>query len=759
MKKFKTLISIFLTAVMLITAVPVAFAGVTVEVQPENFDFSLYNEGFSDTLPSNISTGYADNYRTKTEISSETRDGDDYAMRVKASTHTGTTGSNYGDVRIAYNPYPTVKNQKYTISYDICFAEYDAPTSDKSILKISAVTQGNGWNINRGLFTISATHPDRIYAQGTGVYITKGNWYSITHSFDVAAGKETMVITDSDGVSQTVTATANNVTEIRRLNFAFMTPCEVVFDNFNISSGSMLISGLESNVSITDDFTFKAVVPEGFDIAKITADGKEIGTFESEEGKNCYLVTVPAGTLSLGTHKLEVTASYGDSSLSAEGTVNIAQVAERGIARIDGKETSTDVVTFDELLFSSGAAMNDEVGLTEIKWNAAEGITPWQTNANAFMVPGPSETEDDYGVQLRSAGNLIQIFKLDTENAPSTGKLTFDFDVLCSEERTNVKMSKQMGRPDSTNSFISSNKIFGQIEIEAGKWTHVNMTFDFATSKWKVIANGEEVIYDASTQDKSFSEIRFTLYSSNTPFAIDNMTAHNTRFYSGVNKTTYSLGGVEEEISGPVPADAEFVKMYVAEGLDPDTIDNIVVADKTGKRVELDEIYYSEDDKSVTIVPDYAFPDARSIIVSFGKGCKFADGTPVSQPYTVGFDVESSIVKTTSNLMLNGNVLSDASGLCEGDVVLAEITAENLAPDTTNVTYVLTLRKVITKGDDIITQLVSLSAKDVSVGIGESDNFTLELPAITEDGSYEVNLMIIDSFNGSKSKAEYIKIN
>ncbi|MBQ4631499.1 MAG: hypothetical protein IJB70_10990 [Clostridia bacterium] len=759
MKNFKTLISIFLTAVMLITAVPVAFAGVTVEVQTENFDFSLYNEGFSENLPSNISTGYADSYRTKTEISSETRDGDDYAMKVTATPHTGTSGSNYGDVRIAYNPYPAVKNQKYTISYDICFAEYDVPTSDRGILKISAVTQGNSWNINRGLFTLSASNPDRIYAQGTGVYITKGNWYSITHTFDVASGVETMAITDSEGTTQSVTSTAHNVTEIRRLNFAFQYPCEVMFDNFNISSGSMLISDLESNVSTTDDFTFKAVVPEGFDIAKITADGKEIGTFTSEDGKNCYLVTVPAGTLPIGSHNLKVTAFYGDSSSSVEATVNIAQVADRGIARTDGTETSTEVVTFDDLLYSSGASMNDEIGFTEIKWNAAEASTPWQTNANAFMVPGPSGNEDDYGIQLRTAGNLIQIFKLDTENTPSNGKLIFDFDVLCSADGTNVKMSKQMGRPDSTTSFISSNKIFGQIEIEAGKWTHVNMVFDFSTSKWKVIANGEEVIYDASTQNKDFSEIRFTLYSSNTPFAIDNMTAYNTRFYSGVTKTTYSLGGVEQEVNGPVPADAEFVKLYVAEGLNPDTIDNITVTDKTGKMAELEELYYSEDDKSVTIVPDYAFPDARSIIVSFGKGCEFADGTPVSQPYTVNFDVESSIVKTTSNLMLNGKVLSDASGLCEGDVVSAQITAENIAPDTTDVTYVLTLRKVVTNDDDFVTQLVSLRAKDVSVGMGESDIFTLELPAVTEDGSYEVNLMIIDSFNGSKSKAEYIKIN
>jgi len=109
--------------------------------------------------------------------------------------------------------------------------------------------------------------------------------------------------------------------------------------------------------------------------------------------------------------------------------------------------------------------------------------------------------------------------------------------------------------------------------------------------------------------------------------------------------------------------------------------------------------------------------------------------------------------------MLNGKVLSDASGLCEGDVVSAQITAENIAPDQTVVTYVLTLRKVVTNDDDLVTQLVSLSAKDVSVGMGESDTFTLELPAVTEDGTYEVNLMIIDSFNGSKSKAEYIKIN
>lgn len=760
MKNFKSLISIILTAVMLITAVPSAFASdVTVEVQSENYSFSQYKPAFSSSLPSGISTGYADNYRTKTAIAPVVRDGSDYGMKITASTHTGTSGTNYGDVRFSVNPKAVVKNQKYTISYDICFSAYDAPASDRGIMKMSAVTQGNSWNINRGLFTISATHPDRIYAQGTGAYITKGDWYSITHNFDVASGVETMLIADSAGNTQTVTTTANNVTEITRFNFAFLVPCEVLIDNLDISSGSVLIAGLDSSVSANEDIVFKAVAPDGFDTAKLTADGAEIASFACTSGKNCYLVTIPAGSFSIGSHTIGLTVHYGATPVSVESTVNVAQSADRGISRSDGTETSTEVTTFDELKYSTGAAMNDEVGLTEIKWNAAEAATPWQTNANAFMVPGPSGDDGDYGLQIRSSSNLIQIFKLDTENTLSTGKLVMDFDMLCTSDGTNVKMSKQMGRPDSSNSFLAENKLFGSIDIEAGEWTHVNMVFDFDTSMWTVRANGQEVAYDATSQNKSFSEIRFTLYSARTPFAIDNVRIYNTRYYSGVKKMEYIAGSAATEITTKVPADADAVKLITGEGIDASTIDCITVSDTSGKAVELASVTYSASDKSITITPKTKFPEARGIVVVFGEGAKFADGTLVAQPYSVSFDVESSSIITSASFKVNGSSLTEGSQLGSGDVVSVDISAENISVGESTCTYILSLRKLSTVGGEQISQLVSLKAKDVSLAASGTLDFTLTLDAITVPGDYEVYLMIIDSFANSKSKAEYIKIN
>ncbi len=759
MKNFKTLISIILTAVMIFTAVPSAFAsGVTVEVQSENYSFSQYKPAFSSTLPSGISTGYADNYRTKTAIAPIERDGSDYAMKITASTHTGTTGSNYGDVRFAINPKAVVKNQKYTISYDICFSTYDAPSSDKGIMKMSAATQGTTWNINRGLFTISATYPDRIYAQGTGAYLTKGDWYSITHNFDVASGVETMLIADSAGATQRVTTTANNVTEITRFDFSFLVPCEVLIDNIDISSGSVLIDGLGSSVSANDDIVFKAVAPDGFDTAKITADGAEIASFACTSGKNCYLVTIPAGSFSMGAHTIGLTVNYGATPITVESTVNVAQSADRGISRTDGTEASTEVTTFDTLKYSTGAIMNDEVGLTEIKWNAAEATTPWQTNANAFMVPGPSGDEGDYGLQIRSNGNLIQIYKLDTENTPNTGKLIMDFDMLCTSDGTNVKMSKQMGRPDSTTSFLSANKLFGTIDIEAGVWTHVNMVFDFDTSMWTVRANGKEVVYDSTSQTKTFDEIRFTLYSSGTPFAIDNARIYNTRYYSGVESMEYIVGSDAYPIVGAVPADADAVKLITGEGIDASTINCIKVTDNSGKAVELASVTYSASDKSITITPKTKFPEARGIVVVFGEGAKFADGTPVAQPYSVAFDVESASITTDASLKVNGSELTDSSTLGIGDVVSVDISAENISAGESTATYVLSLRKLTTLGGEQISQLVSLKAKDVSLASLGTADFTLTLDAIAESGDYEVYLMIIDSFANSKSKAEYIKI-
>ncbi len=760
MKNYKSLISIILTAVMLFTAVPSAFASdITVEVQSETYSFSQYNHAFSSSLPRNISTGYASNYLTKTAIASVVRNGSDYAMKITASTHTGTSGSNYGDVRFSVNPKAEVKNQKYTISYDICFSAYDAPASDKKIMKMSAVTQSNSWNINRELFSLSATYPDRIYAHGTGSYLTKGDWYSITHNFDVASGVETMLIADSSGNIQTVTASANNVTAITRFNFGFYTPCEVLIDNFDISSGSVLIDGLGSSISTSEDIVFKAVAPDGFDTAKLTADGAEIASFTCTSGKNCYLVTIPAGSFSIGSHTIGLTVQYGATPVTVESVINVAQSAIRGISRTDGTEASTDVTTFDNLKYSTGASMNDEVGLTQIKWNAAEASTPWQTNAAAYMVPGPSGDDGDYGLQIRSSGNLIQFYMLNTANAPSTGKLIMDFDLLCTSDGTNVKMSKQMGRPDSNSNFIAGNKLFGIIDIEAGEWTHVNMVFDFDTSMWTVSANGQEAVYDSTSQNKTFSEMRFTLFSAGTPFAIDNARIYNIRYYSGVKKMEYIAGSAAVEITTKVPADADAVKLITGEGIDDSTIDCITVSDTSGKAVELASLTYSASDKSITITPKTKFPEARGIIVAFGDGTKFADGTLVAQPYSVSFDVESASITTNASLKVNGSQLTDGSQLGNGDVVSVDISAENISASQSTCTYVLSLRKLTTIGGEQISQLVSLKAKDVSLAASGTLDFSLTLDAIAVSGDYEVYLMIIDSFENSKAKAEYIKIN
>lgn len=761
MKNFKSLISIILTAVMLFTAVPSAFASdVTVTAQSEVTDMSVYREAFSssgyDTSKVSVSMPNVASFKYHISQSFVPKSGStsDYYAQYTSATNTSATASNGGEIRFGFkNPYVDVSAGDFSISYDFCLNEYTPLSSGTTVMKFSGVTQNGGWLINRDLFRASDSAGTLVEGCSSGWHksgsatIKKGEWYTITHDFNKTDVEETMTVADSAGNIQTVVYDARVITQLQRLNFTLSTEAKVSFDNLTVTNKSMSLSGLESNVESSSPISFKVIIPKSFKSASVSADGERLADFSQAPDKNTYLVTIPAGTLSMGAHTIAVTANCSGVPVEVSKEVSVSQVAQRGINRTDGIEASTDITTFDSLKYSTGAAVNDEVGLTEIKWNAAEASTPWQTDANAFMVPGPSGKDTDYGLQIRTQNKLVQIYKLDTANPPSNGKLVLDMDILCDSDGTNVQMSKTMGRPDSTTSFMSANKLFGSIEIEAGVWTHVNMVFDFDTSKWTVKANGEEVVYDATSQAKTFTEIRFYLRTAGTPFAIDNARIYNIRYYSGVKKMEYIAGSAATEITTKVPADADAVKLITGEGIDASTIDCITVSDTSGKAVELASVTYSASDKSITITPKTKFPEARGIIVAFGEGTKFADGTPVAQPYSVAFDVESASITTDASFYVGDSNLN------------VDITAKNIASGESKSTYVLSLRKLTTLGGEQISKLVSLDAKDVSLAASGTASFTLTLDAIPDSGDYEVYLMIIDSFENSKSKAEYIKIN
>lgn len=753
MKLIKKLVSCTLALCLVLTLTPAAMAAVTVTPQEENYSFSMYNEVFDgDSVPTGMSCGYNDSYRTKTTASVE-----DNALKITAEKYTGTSGSNYGDLRIAYNPYLTVKNEKFDISYDICFKTFDASTADKTILKMSAVTQNGGWNINREIFKIKANNTDSVYLIGASSgSLNVGEWYNVKHVFDVASGKEYVTVSNESGIVTTATVNANNVTEIRRFNFAFLQPSEILFDNIDISSGSMLISGLPSSGARSEDINFDAVIPEGFDEAAVLIDGEAVSTFEYSEGKNRYTVTIPADTLKAGNHVITVTANFGGTILTAEDSISVVKVANKPILKADGSEVSVATENFNKLVNSSGAVMNDEVGYTEIKWNASEATTIWQTNANAFMIPGPSGEDTDYGIMLKNNSNLIQIKGVGGDGAASSGKFVMDFDLYIEGDNVSIKMSPQMARPDSSSNFVGANKLFGKLSLTSGEWTHVNMVYDFTESLWTVRAGDEETTYSAaSLTNKSFSEIRFTLYSADSVFAFDNVSVYNIKYYEGVKRVTYIAEGEESELGAIIPANTESVKLYVNEPLDASTLDgNVYVRDSAGVFTEDITAVYSEDDGAVTITPDNSFPVGRSVDVILSKDVKYADGTVFGEAYTARTKVQSDAIITNVTFTVDGKELTSASQLVPGAKVAAAVSCEGIFDGTAEASYILSLRKK-SQG---ISQLVSLSYDSVALALGDSALFDLEIPKITDEGEYELYLMIIDDFENSNAKAEYIII-
>ena len=136
MKISKKIVSMVICMAMLITMIPTVFAAdsaISVTAKEETADLTLFNETFgaSGAVNESVTAAYASHYLTKTEFAYVEKDPGDYALKVTASKHTGTTGANYGEVRNAPKSGKSmdVSSGQFLISYDICINSFNVSSA------------------------------------------------------------------------------------------------------------------------------------------------------------------------------------------------------------------------------------------------------------------------------------------------------------------------------------------------------------------------------------------------------------------------------------------------------------------------------------------------------------------------------------------------------------------------------------------------------------------------------------------------------
>ncbi|MBQ4631500.1 MAG: hypothetical protein IJB70_10995 [Clostridia bacterium] len=584
MKNSKKIVSLLICIAMLITMIPTVFAegsAISVTAKDEAADLTLFNETFgaSGSVNEKVTAAYASNYRTKTEFSYVEKETGDYALEVTSSTHTGTSGNNYGEVRnaLASGVEMDVSSGQYSISYDICINSFTTASETSQIFtKISAsttpgVTSGTS-NINRTVLTVSTADNNAALVFGTGTRLEIGKWYNIKHYFDVVSGIEYMTVTDENGNSDVSTYDAYDVVGVKRFAISFCIPANVYLDNITLKNEGVVISDFAETVDVKEDVSFTATLPEGFDSALVYADGELLSNITPVSGKNSYNITLPTGTLPVGNREIIVSASYPDGTVISN-KVDFAVIAEyiAPLTKDNGTAVTTDVVTFDSLYNSATTA---EDGTINIKYTPIM-TSGWQCDADGYLIPGPSGEEGDYALKA-PGGKVLQVAGVtgtikvndvsQTVHYATEGITVMEFDLQVQSDVTDLRFYPISS---DSQSFMNDNKILETVDVKAGEWIHIKVVSDL-DNKTTDVTVGDTVIHRTSAV-KTNTNIR--MQSTNgTTFAMDNAVVYNILPGTSITSAAYDSTVITNKT---VPASAKTLSLTLSDATLVPTLDDV----------------------------------------------------------------------------------------------------------------------------------------------------------------------------------------
>lgn len=583
MKISKKLLSLVLCVAMLVSAT--AYASMTSAPQTDAKDLVLISEGFTSTGTQTMAkrgvSGASDQkeYYSVATFTPTLKTGStvDYYMNLAVTNTGNTTKNNYAGFR--KDATRDIKDGLFSVSYDIRFNSVQTSgmfirLTGKNIIASSTTEQ---YGINRTIFdAVADTTKVGLWDEYSDNKIDVGTWYNVHHLFDTKTGYEYMTVTNPDNevisiTPQSIPASLKNTVKLKQLTISSPAACNYDIDNIVVKDESVSLESTADSFLASEDVTLTATIPEGFENAVVMADGDVSGQITPVSGKNVYDITIPASDLGFGNHELILSASYPDGITRTNATsVVITQRSEKSVSGTF--EHSTDVQTFDALFAN---VTDSSASVFNLVYNTSTNPTYWQPNGAIYMIDGPSGEAGDYGICVKTTGNLLQIYGL--SNPPvTTGKMIIEFDILIGEN-TNIFSDNLKYNANLEGNFILNNKIFQNVPINPNEWTHVTLVYDTSAGSFTAYANGTSYTTGRAL-DLTKGYFRFTL-AQGSIFAIDNTRIYNLVTDPVVNSAAYVTESGETETTGAISANATAIKLYMSEAVNVTASDVALYAD------------------------------------------------------------------------------------------------------------------------------------------------------------------------------------
>lgn len=518
----------------------------------------------------------------------------------------------------------------------------------------------------------------------------------------------------------------------------------------------LILSPADGTVLTEKPLTFSAS-GEGFTNYIFELDGIKLGEVGAEGS-----IAAP-DSLDYGKHKLVCIAIKADGT-AVKKTSNF--VFE---SKIILKTVSEDFNGYDGTLGSVGFKTSNDTLLS---------VKP------ASECLGASGDEGDlslgFGVNTNDAGKQTEVLPNVSYNFNS-GITEIEFDVKLNKLTDRVYLEGPYlwfnGNPDLTdykNGYWNKTTV----PLEEG-WTRLKLTIDMYKNRVSLEIDGTVVLDEidadngAANQDglgevtnaegkyrDQNNKVSFWVRQDNAVESaadrsavwIDNYSFNHIHKYSGIDKVAYISDGIEYE-KECIPVDAEEIKVYLKDGLKAEefSADGVTVTKSNGEAVELSSASYNSAEKTIICVPKLQLPSDENLTVTLLPTLKFDTGIALEGRYSAYFKTGNPKVEATPDIKVSGSALMSGLQLKQGSIISCGGTVKNISSGEAKVLYILTVRKD--------NRLIAMKPQSMTLAAGASGTLNLTLPALTENGNYEVYLMNCTDYENRKAISKFIKIN
>lgn len=503
------------------------------------------------------------------------------------------------------------------------------------------------------------------------------------------------------------------------------------------------ITIISPGASCTTDIS--EIVVECSDAQKIIfeLDGVKIGETNGETK-----LALSDGTISVGNHTLKVSAIFPDKTAAQH------EISFNAYHTIVSKSYSQNFNSF------TGSNLKD-LGMNFVSAN----MSKISADNGASGALNDKSLKFEYNDITHVSSTKAKLEFPNFANFNNGGILDLKFDIKTIDPKIWMELYN-ISLAGNNLRLLYDGKFHGlnNVALNIGGWNSIEIHSD-ETRKNIIYKLNDSEIYNGKANTVGSSElIQFMLKQINssdndrtspTEIWFDNIDFSES-FKFALDSLTYSNGSDWTSCdSAAVPVDAFAIKLNVSQKLDPSTITAANVAlYENGKKVEIENIAYSDGEKSVTIVPKNDFSPDSDIMAELSENVKLASGSAIGALSQARFRTEKvGLAPLSVNFKKGGSPLVSTAQLSTGDVVKVNVQLNNTLAEEKPMTVIVCVRQN--------KKLRAIGAKSVMVGAGETPNVEVVLPALAEldlEGDISVKLSICDTYENGLPYVTYTEL-